>query len=170
MSTYYSYYKQNIMYKITSEVNLGLERKQSQSQTQKSCNSHGHKDPVDIMVDRNTGYPNWQRKGEDCHCNHISWRFASNRFATSNGQICDEEYNIRHDVDDESIITCPQTMSDAIFVISWFIAIKSADSRHKNKYGNESKSDQKLTQQSCIHFPDELKIEICIHVNWWRRW
>merc|ERR1711997_414236 len=41
-----------------SEVNLGLERKQSQSQAQESCNSHGHKDPVDIMVDRNTGYPN----------------------------------------------------------------------------------------------------------------
>ena len=37
----------------SSEVNLGLEREEGQSQAKSSCYANGHQHPVDIMVDGN---------------------------------------------------------------------------------------------------------------------
>jgi len=112
------------------------------------------------MVNCNARYPDWQWKGKDCHRNQISRRFASNRLATDNGNVGDEEYDIWDNVDDVSIVTSTNTMSNSIFVIMCPIAIEVTDSGDEDKYSNESNRDHELAQKCRIHFPDELRPDL----------
>ena len=57
------------------------------------------------MVDSNRGRHDGKSQGENAHSNHIAWRLATNRLAASNCQVGNKKYDVRDDVDDETIIT-----------------------------------------------------------------
>ena len=77
--------------------------------------------------------------------------------ATDNGNVGDEEYDVWDNVDDISIVTSTNTMSNSIFVIMCPLAIEVTDSGDEDEYSNESNGDHELAQKCRIHFSDELK-------------
>ena len=93
------------------------------------------------MIHGNAGHPDGKRQSKNCHGHQVSWRFTSNRFATSNGKISNEEDNVRNNVDDESILTGSQAMSNAIFIIVDRVAVKVSYCGNKNEHSDKTNCD-----------------------------
>ena len=104
-------------------------------------------------------YPYWQGQGENSHGDHVCRRFASDRFAASNGNICDKENHVGDNVHDETIVTPCNAVSKSIFIHYNSIAIKFLDWLDKDKHCDESNGDQELTQKCRVYFSDKLKLD-----------
>ena len=145
--------------KHTCKINLGLEREQSQSQAERSRDTNGHEDPIDIIVDGNTGDPEGQGDGENSHGDQVSGEFSANGFAACNGKVTDEKDDVGDNVDDEAIVTGSQTVTNAIGVIFQGGAVEFTDLGNEDKDRDEGDRDAKLAEQSGIDFANKLKVK-----------
>ena len=78
---------------------------------------------------------------------HVPGEVPSDRLAAGDGQVCDEEDDVGHDVDDEAVLVDGHAALVAVLVDAIPGAVEVLDGRREAEDGDEGRRDGQLKKQ-----------------------